>query len=139
VVAIVLVLCSVFVPIAFLGGLTGELFRQFAITISISVSLSGLVALTMTPALCVLVLKHEDKKTNFFFNGFNRFFNKVTGHYVTGVSFFLRRGLLALMLVIGMVVITANMWLKTPSSLVPDEDQGFYISAVFLPDGASLQ
>jgi len=139
VVAIVLVLCSVFVPIAFLGGLTGELFRQFAITISISVSLSGLVALTMTPALCVLVLKHEDKKTNFFFNAFNRFFNKVTGHYVTGVSFFLRRGLLALMLVIGMVVITANMWLKTPSSLVPDEDQGFYISAVFLPDGASLQ
>ncbi|MDX2371074.1 MAG: multidrug efflux RND transporter permease subunit [Colwellia sp.] len=139
VVAIVLVLCSVFVPIAFLGGLTGELFRQFAITISISVSLSGLVALTMTPALCVLVLKHEDKKTNFFFNGFNRFFTKITGHYVTGVSFFLRRGLLALMLVIGMVAVTANMWLKTPSSLVPDEDQGYYISAVFLPDGASLQ
>ena len=139
VVAIVLVLCSVFVPIAFLGGLTGELFRQFAITISISVSLSGLVALTMTPALCVLVLKHEDKKTNVFFNGFNRFFTKVTGHYVTGVSFFLRRGLLALMLIIGMVAITANMWLKTPSSLVPDEDQGYYISAVFLPDGASLQ
>ena len=139
VVAIVLVLCSVFVPIAFLGGLTGELFRQFAITISISVSLSGLVALTMTPALCVLILKHEDKKTNVFFNGFNRLFNKVTGHYVTGVSFFLRRGLLALMLVLGMVAITASMWLKTPSSLVPDEDQGFYISAVFLPDGASLQ
>ena len=139
VVAIVLVLCSVFVPIAFLGGLTGELFRQFAITISISVSLSGLVALTMTPALCVLVLKHEDKKSNFFFDGFNRLFNKITGHYVTGVNFFLRRGFLALMLVIGMVVITGSMWLKTPSSLVPDEDQGFYISAVFLPDGASLQ
>ena len=139
VVAIVLVLCSVFVPIAFLGGLTGELFRQFAITISISVSLSGLVALTMTPALCVLVLKHEHKKDNFFFNAFNRFFNKVTGSYVTGVSFFLRRGILALMLVIGMVAITGNMWLKTPSSLVPDEDQGYYISAVFLPDGASLQ
>jgi HAE1 family hydrophobic/amphiphilic exporter-1/multidrug efflux pump len=139
VVAIVLVLCSVFVPIAFLGGLTGELFRQFAITISISVSLSGLVALTMTPALCVLVLKHEDKKSNFFFDGFNRLFNKITGQYVTGVNFFLRRGLLALMLVIGMVVITGSMWLKTPGSLVPDEDQGFYISAVFLPDGASLQ
>ena len=139
VVAIVLVLCSVFVPIAFLGGLTGELFRQFAITISIAVTISGVVALTMTPALCVLVLKHEDKKTNVFFNGFNRFFTKITGHYVTGVSFFLRRGLLALMLVIGMVAITVNMWMKTPSSLVPDEDQGYYISAVFLPDGASLQ
>ena len=139
VVAIILVLCSVFVPIAFLGGLTGELFRQFAITISISVSLSGLVALTMTPALCVMVLKHEDKKENVFFSLFNRLFNRITGYYVNGVSFFLRRGLLALALVAGMVAITANMWMKTPGSLVPDEDQGYYISAVFLPDGASLQ
>lgn len=139
VVAIVLVLCSVFVPIAFLGGLTGELFRQFAITISISVSLSGVVALTMTPALCVMVLKHEDKKENRFFNWFNRVFQQITGRYVAGVSFFLRRGLLALTLVLGMVAITANMWTKTPGSLVPDEDQGFYISAVFLPDGASLE
>lgn len=139
VVAIVLVLCSVFVPIAFLGGLTGELFRQFAITISISVSLSGIVALTMTPALCVMVLKHEDKKDNMFFDAFNRFFHKMTGYYVNGVSFFLRRGLLALALVGGMIAITANMWMKTPGSLVPDEDQGFYISAVFLPDGASLE
>jgi len=139
VVAIVLVLCSVFVPIAFLGGLTGELFRQFAITISISVSLSGLVALTMTPALCVMVLKHDDKKGNFFFDAFNRFFNRITGYYVNGVSFFLRRGLVALVLVGGMIAITANMWMKTPGSLVPDEDQGFYISAVFLPDGASLE
>ena len=139
VVAIVLVLCSVFVPIAFLGGLTGELFRQFAITISISVSLSGVVALTMTPALCVMVLKHEDKKENRFFNWFNRAFQQITGRYVAGVSFFLRRGLLALTLVLGMVAITANMWTKTPGSLVPEEDQGFYISAVFLPDGASLE
>ncbi|WP_247741640.1 multidrug efflux RND transporter permease subunit [Endozoicomonas sp. G2_1] len=139
VVAIVLVLCSVFVPIAFLGGLTGELFRQFAITISISVSLSGVVALTMTPALCVMVLKHEDKKENRFFNWFNRVFQQITGRYVAGVSFFLRRGLLALSLVLGMVAITANMWTKTPGSLVPEEDQGFYISAVFLPDGASLE
>ncbi|MGB1298139.1 MAG: efflux RND transporter permease subunit [Psychrobium sp.] len=139
VVAIVLVLCSVFVPIAFLGGLTGELFRQFAITISIAVSLSGVVALTMTPALCVMVLKHEDKKANVFFDAFNRFFHKMTGYYVNGVSFFLRRGLVALVLVGGMIAITANMWMKTPGSLVPDEDQGFYISAVFLPDGASLE
>lgn len=139
VVAIVLVLCSVFVPIAFLGGLTGELFRQFAITISIAVSLSGVVALTMTPALCVMVLKHEDKKDNWFFDTFNSFFKRVTGYYVNGVSFFLRRGFVALALVAGMIAITANMWMKTPGSLVPDEDQGFYISAVFLPDGASLE
>lgn len=139
VVAIVLVLCSVFVPIAFLGGLTGELFRQFAITISIAVTLSGVVALTMTPALCVMVLKHEHKKSNFFFDAFNRFFHAITGYYVNGVSFFLRRGLLALVLVASMVAITANMWSKTPGSLVPEEDQGFYISALFLPDGASLE
>ena len=62
VIAIVLVLCAVFVPIAFLGGLTGELYRQFAVTISIAVVISGIVALTLTPALCVLILKHEHKR-----------------------------------------------------------------------------
>ncbi|WP_444997405.1 efflux RND transporter permease subunit [Aliikangiella sp. IMCC44359] len=139
VVAIVLVLCSVFVPIAFLGGLTGELFRQFAITISISVSLSGIIALTMTPTLCVLILKHEHKQTARFFLWFNNWFHRITGKYVGTVSFFLRRGFLGFCLVLGMIVITAGMWKATPSSLVPDEDQGFYISAIFLPDGASLE
>ncbi|WP_102797612.1 efflux RND transporter permease subunit [Bowmanella denitrificans] len=139
VVAIVLVLCSVFVPIAFLGGLTGELFRQFAITISIAVSLSGMVALTMTPALCVMILRAEHKKTSGFFQGFNNWFHRVTNRYVGSVSFFLRRGLLGLTLVTGMILITGFMWKATPGSLVPDEDQGFYISAIFLPDGASLE
>lgn len=139
VVAIVLVLCAVFVPIAFLGGLTGELFRQFAVTISIAVSLSGVVALTMTPALCVLILRSEHKQTARFFVWFNRLFQRITGGYVATVGFFLRRGLLALLLVGGMVFITAGLWQATPSSLVPDEDQGFYIAAIFLPDGASLE
>ena len=138
VIAIVLVLCAVFVPIAFLGGLTGELFRQFAITISIAVSLSGVVALTMTPALCVLILRHEHKQTAAPFRWFNTGFRHVTNGYVGGVNFLLRRGLLAFVLVAGMIGITANLWLKTPGSLVPDEDQGYYISAVYLPDGASL-
>ncbi|GAB3025179.1 efflux RND transporter permease subunit [Bowmanella dokdonensis] len=139
VVAIVLVLCSVFVPIAFLGGLTGELFRQFAITISISVSLSGVVALTMTPALCVLILRSEHKQTVGFFRWFNDWFHKITHRYVGAVSFMLRRGLLGLVLMIGMIAVTAGLWKATPGSLVPDEDQGFYISAIFLPDGASLE
>ncbi|MBE0364202.1 multidrug efflux pump [Pseudoalteromonas ulvae UL12] len=139
VVAIVLVLCSVFVPIAFLGGLTGELFRQFAITISIAVSLSGVVALTMTPALCVLILKPEHKQTAKFFLWFNDWFHRVTGHYVNAVSFFVRRGVLGFVLVAGMIALTVGIWQKTPGSLVPDEDQGFYISAIFLPDGASLE
>ena len=139
VVAIVMVLCAVFVPIAFLGGLTGELFRQFAVTISISVSLSGVVALVMTPALCVAILRHEHKQTAKFFLWFNAFFQRITGKYVATVGFFLRRGVLALLLVGGMIFITAGLWRATPGSLVPDEDQGFYIAAIFLPDGASLE
>lgn len=139
VVAIVLVLCSVFVPIAFLGGLTGELFRQFAITISIAVSLSGVVALTMTPALCVLILKQEHKQTARFFLWFNDMFTKITGRYVGAVGFMVRRGLLGLILMTGMIAATIGLWQNTPGSLVPDEDQGYYISAIFLPDGSSLE
>ncbi len=139
IIAIVLVLVSVFVPIAFLGGLTGELYRQFAVTISISVSLSGVVALSMTPSLCVMILRNEHKQTNFFFRLFNRFFHAVTRGYIRGVGFMLKRALFALLLFGGMVYVTSHLWLNTPGSLVPDEDQGFYIAAVFLPDGASLE
>ncbi|OOZ40605.1 RND transporter [Solemya pervernicosa gill symbiont] len=139
IIAIVLVLVSVFVPIAFLGGLTGELYRQFAITISISVAISGVVALSMTPALCMLILKHEHKASNAFFRWFNHWFHQVTDHYVKGVGVLLRRSLLTMGLFLGMVAITINLWQSTPGSLVPDEDQGYYIAAVFLPDGASLE
>ena len=138
IVAIVLVLVSVFVPIAFLGGLSGELYRQFAITISISVTLSGVVALTMTPALCVLILKHEHKGTNFFFRGFNTFFAWVTRRYVGTVGFMIRHSFITILLFMVMVAATVGLWKITPNSLVPDEDQGYYIAAVFLPDGASL-
>ncbi|MBL8506972.1 MAG: efflux RND transporter permease subunit, partial [Chitinimonas sp.] len=139
VIAIVLVLCAVFVPIAFLGGLTGELYRQFAVTISIAVVLSGIVALTMTPALCVLMLKREHKQTARFFLWFNDWFHRMTGHYIGGVTFFMKRSLLGIFLFLGMVAITVGMFKLTPGSLVPDEDQGYYIGAVFLPDGASLE
>jgi len=139
VVAIVLVLVAVFVPIAFLGGLTGELYRQFAITISISVVISGIVALTLTPSLCVLILRNEHKALWAPFVAFNNWFRRVTGHYVSGVTWMLRRGALGAVLFVGMVVIAAGLWRATPGSLVPDEDQGFYIAAVILPDGSSLQ
>jgi hydrophobe/amphiphile efflux-1 (HAE1) family protein len=139
VIAIVLTLCAVFVPIAFLGGLTGELYRQFAVTIAIAVVISGLVALTLTPALCVLILKQEHHQPGRFFQAFNRGFVKVTSRYTDGVAWMLRRGALAALLFIGMVAITAGLWRITPGSLVPDEDQGYYIAAVFLPDGATLE
>ena len=139
IIAIVLTLCAVFVPIAFLGGLTGELYRQFAVTISIAVVISGIVALTLTPSLCVLILKREHRQPGRFFRWFNDWFHRVTGRYVDGVTWMLRRGAIALVLFVGMVVITGVMWRSTPGSLVPDEDQGYYIAAVFLPDGATLE
>jgi len=139
VVAIVLVLCAVFIPIAFLGGLTGELYRQFAVTISIAVVISGIVALTLTPSLCVLIMKREHRQPGRFFAAFNRWFAGVTDRYENGVAWMIRRGAIAVLLFAGMVAVTAGLWRITPGSLVPDEDQGFYIAAVVLPDGSSLE
>jgi len=139
VIAIVLTLCAVFVPIAFLGGLTGELYRQFAVTLSIAVVLSGIIALTLTPSLCVLILKRQHGEPNRFFRWFNDWFTRVTGRYTGGAAWMIRRGAIGLLLFAGMVAITFGLWRVTPGSLVPDEDQGYYIGAVFLPDGATLQ
>src|SRR5512134_99045 len=91
IIAIVLVLCAVFVPIAFIGGLAGELYRQFAVTISVAVVISGIVALTLTPALCVIVLKPKHTP-NRMFGWFNRGFGRVTDHYDSGVAWIIRRG-----------------------------------------------
>ena len=139
IVAIVLVLCAVFIPIAFLGGLTGELYRQFAVTISIAVVLSGMVALTLTPALCVMILKHERKEPARWARAFNRWFGRVTDRYESGVAWMIRRGLVVLILYGVMILATAFLFRTTPTSLVPEEDQGFYIAAVILPDGSSLE
>ncbi len=138
VVAIVLTLCSVFVPIAFLGGLTGELYRQFAVTISIAVVLSGIVALTMTPALCVVILKRGHRAPGKFFTWFNDWFARVTNRYTSGVLWMIKRGVIGVILFASMIAITVGLGVLTPTSLVPDEDQGYYIAAVFLPDGSSL-
>src|SRR3954470_16174374 len=141
IIAIVLVLCAVFVPIMLLGGLTGELYRQFAVTISMAVVISGVVALTLTPALCVIVLKPVDgeRRQRGFFHAFNRGFSRATDHYETGVAWMIRRGGVGLVLFAIMVAAAVWLWRITPSSLVPDEDQGFYIAAVVLPDGATLE
>ena len=139
IIAIVLVLCAVFVPIAFLGGLSGELYRQFAVTISMAVVISGVVALTLTPSLCVIVLKSGERRSRGFFAWFNRLFARVTDCYASGVAWMIRRGGIGLLLFTGMVALTAGLWRITPGSLVPDEDQGYYIAAVILPDGATLE
>ena len=140
IIAIVLTLCAVFVPIAFLGGLTGELYRQFAVTISIAVVISGLVALTLTPALCVLILKREHHQPG-------RFLPVVQPLvHARHQPLYRRRGVddparrrRRRCCSLGMVAITVGLWRITPGSLVPDEDQGFYIAAVILPDGATLE
>jgi multidrug efflux pump len=139
VIAIVLVLCSVFVPIAFLGGLAGELYRQFAVTIAIAVVISGVVALTLTPSLCVLILKREHRLPGRFFQAFNSGFLRTTKRYTDGVAWMIRRAGIGVALFALMVLGAVFLWRITPGSLVPDEDQGFYITAVILPDGATLE
>ena len=140
VIAIVLVLCAVFVPIAFLGGLTGELYRQFAVTIAIAVVISGFTALTLTPALCVVLFRNRaHREPGAPFRWFNRMFAHITRTYVDGVGLMLRHGLIGMILFAGMVAAAVALWRLTPTSLVPDEDTGYYIGAVFLPDGATLQ
>jgi len=139
IIAIVLTLCAVFVPIAFLGGLTGELYRQFAVTISIAVVISGLVALTLTPSLCVAMLKRGHLEPGKFFGAFNRWFARVTDRYEDGVAWVIRRGVIGMLMFFAMVAVTVGLWRFTPGSLVPDEDQGWFLAAVILPDGATLQ
>lgn len=138
IIAIVLVLCAVFIPVAFLGGLSGELYKQFAITITISVTLSGWVALTLTPSLCVLLLKPQEKPHRGFFKWFNTHFEKLTQQYGRGVSFFLRRVVLALLCFGGLILALGGLFRTLPTALIPAEDQGYYIGSVQLPDAASL-
>jgi multidrug efflux pump len=138
VIAIVLVLCAVFIPAAFLSGITGQLYKQFAITIAISVILSGIVALTLSPALAALLLKPAHGKKNIFFRGFETGFNWMTGGYVAGSSFLIRRVLIGLLLFGGLLFITWGLFKSVPSGFVPDEDQGYLVGVAILPDGASL-
>src|SRR5262249_20518911 len=106
---------------------------------SIAVVLSGIVALTLTPALTVFLLKREHKQPGRFFQAFNRFFARTTDTYENGVAWMVRRGAIASILFVVMVAIAVGLWKLTPSSLVPEEDQGFYIAVVLLPDGSSLE
>ncbi|MFO1392380.1 MAG: multidrug efflux RND transporter permease subunit [Steroidobacteraceae bacterium] len=138
VIAVVLVLNAVFIPVAFLGGITGALYKQFAVTIAISVVFSGLVALTLSPALAAILIKarHEEKKG--FFKWFDDTLARLTGSYVDGVKWVTHnwaRGLMVLGAVVAGCVLLFK-WL--PTSFVPQEDQGYVFVGYFLPDSASL-
>ncbi|MDQ8727972.1 efflux RND transporter permease subunit [Bradyrhizobium sp. LHD-71] len=138
VVAIVLVLCAVFIPVAFMGGLAGEMYRQFAVTIAVSVTISGIVALTLSPALCALLLKGGHHEPAAPFRWFNRVFDRMTEGYTSGVRFLLRRAALGVCLFAVLIAVTGFLFLRIPGALVPDEDQGSIFTVGMLPPAAAL-
>jgi multidrug efflux pump len=137
VVAIVLVLCAVFVPVAFMGGIAGELYRQFAVTVAIAVVISGVVALTLTPALCAIILNPNNINSKFF-DRFNNGFNRLTHFYIKVVRSTLHHRFIGGIVFVGIVIASIFLFKFTPSSFIPSEDQGYVITAVMLPDGATI-
>ena len=138
VIAVVLVLSAVFIPVAFMGGLAGVMYKQFAITIVISVVISGIVALTFTPALCMLLLKHGKEHKHIFHRGFNKGFEFMTQGYLHGVKFILRNNIIALIMFGATLGGIGYLFTHIPTGLVPSEDQGVVIAFVQLPDGTAI-
>ena len=142
-VGIALVLSAVFIPMAFFGGSTGVIYRQFSITIVSAMALSVLVALILTPALCATMLKPINKgehgKTTGFFGWFNRLFDKSTNHYVDSVGHIVRSTGRYLVIYLVIVVGMAYLFLRLPSSFLPEEDQGLLLAQAQLPAGATQE
>jgi len=138
VIAIVLVLCAVFVPVAFLGGIAGQLYRQFAVTLTIAVLISGFMALTLTPALCAILMKRGDQHSRVF-EPFNRGFAWVTRTFLDLVQLALKHRIASLLAFLGVIGLAAGLFLRVPGSFVPPEDQGYLFATVQLPDGATLE
>lgn len=138
-VAVALVLSSVFLPIAFLGGMTGVMYRQFAVTIAISVLISALVALTLTPALCAILIKPNHGEPAAPFRWFNKAFDVVTNCYLAGVKFFLENRKTAILGFLGMMVMIVGLFKVVPGGLVPMEDQGTLMMSYATPPASSLR
>ncbi len=137
IIAIELVLLAVFVPVAFLGGLAGQLYKQFAVTVATAVTISGLLALTLTPALCALLLKPSHQESRLF-RPFNVSFAWLTLKYTKGVTRVIHHVWLALAAFALVIAAAAGLLRIIPGSLVPIEDVGYFYGAIVLPDGASL-
>ena len=141
-VAVVLVMASVFLPAAFLPGTTGQLYKQFAITIVISVAVSGFVALTLTPALCATLLKpldeHHDKHKGFF-GWFNRAFDWATERYSRVVGRVVKHTPSTMVAYLGVAAFTAFMFMRLPGAFLPGEDQGYCTSSIQLPSDATME
>src|SRR4029077_17194405 len=142
VVGIALILASVFIPVAFMSGIQGRLNKQFAVTIAISVVISAFNALTLSPALSALLLKPRKESRGPIgrvFAGFNQWFARVTHGYVNVSHALIRKGLIAVAILVGFVLLDGVVGRKLPTSFVPEEDQGYLFMNVQLPAAASLQ
>ena len=139
IIAIVLVLVSVFVPVGFVGGITGALYKQFAATIAISVTVSGFVALTLSPALCAMVLLPQHEARGGFWAFFDRNFGRTQRGFSRIVGSFLARPVLVMLLFGILLVVSTGLFKALPKSFLPEEDQGYFIVVAQLPDGASKQ
>ena len=138
VIAIVLVLSAVFIPVAFIGGFSGEIYKQFAITIVISVVISGFVALTLTPALCVSILKTHEPKPFWIVKKFNDFFEWLTHQFTDKVAHAIRRGVFYVILFVGLIAVTYGLFTRVPTGLVPAEDKGMLLVSMQLPPATAL-
>jgi HAE1 family hydrophobic/amphiphilic exporter-1 len=142
VMAIAIILAAVFVPTAFIPGITGQLYQQFAVTIAVSVILSAFNALSLSPALCALLLKPKKKgrgPLQKFYDWFNRVFGRATDGYVSLCGAAIRKSAISILLLAGVAVLAGLFGKSIPTSFLPDEDQGFIFAGVQLPDAASLQ
>ncbi|MBN8249070.1 MAG: efflux RND transporter permease subunit [Verrucomicrobia bacterium] len=142
VVAIAIILAAVFVPTAFIPGITGRLYQQFAVTIAVSVIISAFNALTLSPALAAMLLRPKVRGTGLlqrFYDGFNKAFGRVTDGYVGTCRFLVHKGLVSVLLLAGAAVLAGLFGKAIPTSFLPDEDQGYVYAGVQLPDAASLQ
>jgi multidrug efflux pump len=137
-VAVVLVMASVFVPAAFLPGTTGQLYKQFAVTIAVSVAISGFTALTLTPAMCALMLKHNPPPQKGFFAWFNRQIDSITRGFGHAVEWTIRQTVIALILLAGFLYLIWHLFQVLPTSFVPNEDQGYVMTAIIMPEAASI-
>src|SRR5512145_244543 len=136
-ISIVLVLVAVFLPVAFLGGVTGTLYQQFAITIAISVVISGVMALTLSPALAAIIIKAHHGEKKGFFRWFENTFERLTGGYVGGVARIIQGWPITLLAFAAVIAGILLMFRVLPGSFVPDEDQGYFFVVVEAPDAAS--
>lgn len=139
IIATTLVLIAVFVPVAFIPGMTGQLYNQFALTIAISVGLSGINSLTLSPALCAVFLRPSTGKKNIFFRGFNRIFEGLSNAYGNSVKVMAKVWYLVLLVFFGLCAATVFLFTTVPTGFVPEEDQGYFLVVAGLPEATTVE